>query len=117
MELAERLRDEPVHILAFPTNDFGQELANNEQIQEFLLQNFGYNAEHDEKDLPLTVFAESSLHNNEVYNLLRQHLPKEHVQHNFHKYLVNKDGIAVRMFRKTDDPMDLENEIRLLLQE
>jgi len=52
-----------------------------------------------------------------VYAALQRHLPADGpVPHNFFKYLVGRDGIAVRRFHKRQDPLDLEADIRALLR-
>lgn len=90
-------------VLAFPTNDFHQEFNTNEEIATFWRQQF--------PEATFPIFGLSSLNDNPVYQRLRQHLPHDHVQHNFFKYLVNQDGIAVRMFSKRQNPSTLKQVI------
>ncbi len=96
-------------MLAFPTNDFHQELATNEDIQAFVKANY------DQVTFPM--FGLSSLDENSVYQALRKQLPDSHVQHNFFKYLVDRNGKAVKMFAKKDDPLTLVNEIEKILDQ
>lgn len=96
-------------MLAFPTNDFHQELASNEDIQAFVKSNFA--------QVTFPIFGLSSLQDNVVYKALREQLPEAHVQHNFFKYLVDRNGKAVTMFHKKDDPLTLTEEIEKLLDQ
>ena len=57
--LHEDLMDEGFTVLAFPSNDFHQELGSNEEIASF------WSNEHPEATFP--VFALSSLADNPVY--------------------------------------------------
>jgi len=59
----------------------------------------------------------SSLKDNPVYKQLQKHLPESHVRHNFFKYLVDRRGIAVRMYTKKDLPASLDGDIEALLNQ
>lgn len=107
--LHETLQNEGFSVLAFPTNDFHQELSNDEEIRDFWSQNF--------PEATFPVFRSSSLHDNTVYQLLQQHVPNQKVQHNFFKYLVGKDGLAVALYSRKDDPLSLEDVIRGLIHQ
>lgn len=95
--------------MAFPSNDFRQELDTNAEINSFLQQQF------PQVDFP--VFGITSLMDNPVYRRLREQLPEEHVHHNFFKYLVDRDGRAVALYSKKQDPLTLTRDIEELLQE
>lgn len=95
-------------MLAFPTNDFHQELSSNELIHEFLENKFP-NA------ITFPVLGMTTLRENPVYQTLARQLPDEHVRHNFFKYLVDRRGMAVKMFTKKQDPHEFEDEIEALL--
>jgi glutathione peroxidase len=95
-------------VLAFPTNDFHQELGTNDRIRDFLDKTFP-----DAISFP--VLGMSSLRDNPVYRALAGHLPNDKVRHNFFKYLVDRRGVAVKLFTKKQDPMDFEDEIEALL--
>lgn len=94
-------------MLAFPTNDFHQELSTNEEIKAFVKSNF--------EQVTFPIFGLSSLRENPVYQALQKQLPNAHVQHNFFKYLVDRNGNAVKMFHKKEDPMTLTGEIESVL--
>jgi len=96
-------------VLAFPTNDFRQEYDTNEEIRSFLEDEF--------PEITFPVLAQSSLADNIVYQQLRKQLPDERdtVQHNFFKYLVDRNGVAVKLFTKKQDPLSLVDDIEALL--
>jgi glutathione peroxidase len=94
-------------VLAFPTNDFHQELNTNEEIQSFLHDHF--------PSVTFPVFGQSSLRTNPVYRTLQEQLPHQYVQHNFYKYLVDRHGIAQHLYPKSQPPVDLEQDIEQLL--
>ena len=96
-------------VLAFPSNDFHQELESNNAIQEFIKDEF--------PSTNFPVFGMSSLADNPVYKQLRKQLPDDGVRHNFFKYLVDRKGIARQLFPKARDPLTLEHDIELLLAE
>jgi glutathione peroxidase len=101
------LQDEGFSVLAFPSNDFHQELETNQEISNF------WKEQYPEADFP--VFASTSLTTNPVYQRFKEHLPHERVGHNFFKYLVNRQGIAVKLFTKKQDPFSFKADILELL--
>ena len=96
-------------MLAFPTNDFHQELATNAQIQNFVRDKFPL--------VQFPVFGTSSLRENPVYQVLQQQIPDRRVSHNFFKYLVDRQGRAQQLFTKQQDPLSLAPYIEALLVE
>jgi glutathione peroxidase len=107
--LQERYQGAGFTVLAFPTNDFRQEFDTNEEIGDFIQQEF--------PDVSFPVFGISSLRENPVYRQLKEHLPDQEVHHNFFKYLVGPNGIAVDLYSKKEDPLTLEPAIEKLLKE
>jgi glutathione peroxidase len=107
--LQEKYQSRGFSVLAFPISDFHQELSTNEDIDAFLKSNFA--------KINFPIFGLSSLADNPVYEALRKQLPDAHVQHNFFKYLVDRNGKAVKMFHKKQDPLTLTDEIERLLEE
>jgi glutathione peroxidase len=105
----EDLMEEGFTVLAFPTNDFHQEFTNNEEISQFWMTEF--------PEATFPIFALSSLAENPVYNRIGQHLPENHVKHNFFKYLVNREGVAVKMFTKKQNTLSLQEEIQQYLKD
>ena len=59
----------------------------------------------------------TSLKDNPVYKQLQDHLPNKHVRHNFFKYLVDRKGIAVKLYTKKEDPVSFEADIQALLKQ
>lgn len=96
-------------VLAFPTNDFHQELATNAEIQDFVSKNY--------PQATFPIFGTSSLNDDAVYQHLGRQLPGSEVKHNFFKYLVNREGVAVKLFTKAQEPLSLRDEIEALLKE
>lgn len=108
-ELQEKYQDRGFTVLAFPTNDFHQEPGSNEEIQSFVQEKF--------PQVTFPIFGKSSLATNPVYMKLERHLPNDFVKHNFFKYLVNRKGIAVKLFNKKQAPLSLQDAIEELLVE
>lgn len=106
--LQEKYKHRGFSVLAFPTNDFHQELGSNEEILEYVKLHFG--------SLNFPIFGLSNLEENAVYQALSKQLPDAHVQHNFFKYLVDRNGRAVQLFHKREDPMTLVEDIERLLE-
>ena len=94
-------------MLAFPITDFHQEFNSNEKIADFVSGNF------PQAEFP--IFGVSSLSDNPVYRQLQIQLPDQHVRHNFFKYLIGRDGMAVALFNKKQSPLSLEDVIEDLL--
>ena len=107
--LQEKYRSRGFSVLAFPISDFRQEYSTNEEIAAFLKSNFG--------QVNFPIFGVSSLADNPVYTALRKQLPDAHVEHNFFKYLVDRQGRAVKFFHKKQDPLTLTEEIERLLDQ
>lgn len=108
-ELQEKYKDRGFTILAFPTNDFHQEPGSNEEILSFVTEKY--------PQVNFPIFGKSSLASNPVYLKLERHLPNDVVKHNFFKYLVNRQGIAVHLYNKKTEPRSLEQAIEKLLED
>lgn len=63
------------------------------------------------------IFGKSSLAVNPVYQRFEKHLPNDVVKHNFYKYLVNREGMAVKLFAKKQEPLSLQGAIEELLED
>jgi glutathione peroxidase len=107
-DLHEKYQYEGFAVLAFPTKDFHQELDSNEEIRHFIQNEF--------PQASFPIFGESSLKDNPVYKRLQEQLPEQHVQANFYKYLVDRNGIAVALYPKKRDPVTLEADIEALFK-
>lgn len=100
-------------VLAFPTNEFHQELGSNEEIHEYLDEHFPH--------LNFPIFGLSkALPENPVYQNLQAQLPTQEVRGNFFKYLVDRNGKAVSFYTKKEFPITshtIVRDIETLLQE
>jgi len=83
-------------------------LGSNAEIAQFLSDHF------PQVDFP--IFGLSSLEDNTVYQALRKQMPGAKVRHNFFKYLVDENGIAVHFYPQQVDPISIEADIEELLE-
>lgn len=95
-------------MLAFPSNDFHQEKDTDAEILEYVRANF------PQATFPL--FARAPLDSNAVFRLCERHTG-EAAAWNFHKYLVDGQGRAVKSFGHRTPPMAIEEDILKLLHE
>lgn len=87
-------------VLGFPANDFGQqEPGSNQKIAEFCENTFG---------VRFPMFAKTHVVGREANPLYRQLAERtgERPQWNFHKYLIGRDGQAVRSYPSGLNPKD-----------
>jgi len=96
------------NVLAFPSNDFNQEKETNEEILDYVQTNF--------PEVKFPLFGRAPLSSNMVFQLCQKHT-KEAVEWNFHKYLVNGQGRAIKSYGHRVQPMDIEADIVALLDE
>lgn len=106
-ELQEKFGQQGFTVLAFPSNDYGQEFGEDRDIQRFVHTNY--------PQVTFPVLGTSHLPENPVYQLLQQQMPNAHVKHNFYKYLINRQGIAVKFFDKKTNPRAIQKDIEELL--
>lgn len=105
-------------ILGFPCNQFGgQEPGSEEDIKEFCQKNYGVSFPMFSK---IDVKGENQ---HPIYEFLTQKSKNgkldSEVKWNFQKYLIDKDGKLVEMFKSNVDPVDadfLEKVNRLLFE-
>jgi glutathione peroxidase len=87
-------------VLGFPTNDFGgQEPGTNQEIAEFCRLTYGVQFPMFEKS------TAKSIKLNPLYALLIERTGQS-PQWNFHKYLVDRDGVQVTSFGSRIEPDD-----------
>lgn len=98
--LYERYRPRGLVVLGFPANDFGrQEPGSNEAIADFCENTFG---------VKFPMFSKSSVtgrDTNPLYQQLAQRTGQR-PEWNFHKYLIERDGITVHSFPSATEPND-----------
>lgn len=113
-ELHERYKDQGLVVLGFPCDQFmNQEPESDETMGAVCQRNFGVtfplsrkiqvNGTHTD---PLFVFLKESLH--------RWYLGKD-IKWNFTKFLVTKEGIPYKRYAPTVPPLQMEDDIVLLL--
>ncbi len=98
--LYDRYRERGLVVLGFPSNEFGsQEPGNNKQIADFCENTFG---------VKFPMLAKTSVSGKNPNPLYQQLAAKTGQQPawNFHKYLVARDGRAVKSHASAVDPQD-----------
>ena len=101
-------------ILGFPCNQFGaQEPGNEEEIQKFCSVNFG---------VTFDMFSKVEVNGTEenpLYGYLKETCPgilnTKAIKWNFTKFLINKEGKAVKRFGPNDKPLSIIDHIEKLL--
>ena len=87
-------------VLAFPSNDFRQELSSNAEIKDFC----------EAYQLTFPIFAEGKVKGfgkQDLFKYLTEDSDgksKGEIRWNFEKFLVNRDGTLVKRFRSSIDP-------------
>lgn len=95
-------------MLAFPSNDFQQEKDTNPEILDYVKTHF--------PEVHFPLFSRAPLTTNIVFQLCQKHT-NEGVEWNFHKYLVNGQGRAIKSYGHKVPPMQIEKDIVALLKE
>lgn len=106
--LYDKYRGRGFNVLAFPSDDFHQEKETDAEILEYVRANF--------PEVGFPIFSRAPLASNMVFQLCQKHT-SETVEWNFHKYLVDGRGRAVKSFSHKVQPMDIEEDILKLLHE
>lgn len=104
-----KYKDAGLVVLGFPSNDFAQEKASNQEIAEFCENTFG---------VRFPMFARSAVRGsdaNPLYRQLAQSSGRAPLW-NFHKYVVSRDGRVVANFTSMTGPDD-KDLVRTLEQE
>ncbi|SFD00222.1 glutathione peroxidase [Bacillus sp. OV322] len=136
--LYDRYKEKDFVILGFPCNQFaGQEPDDNEKVQFFCTLRYGVSFPmfqkidvRDENAHPLFHYLASSQpfkgfdESHPVAKVLIPLLHEKHPEYiygdsikwNFTKFLIDKKGTVVKRFEPTTDPMDMEEDIELLLK-
>jgi glutathione peroxidase len=112
--LYRKLHPRGFSILGFPCDQFGQQEPGNEQeIRTFCSTNY---------DVTFPMFAKievNGAHAHPLYKYLKQQQPgilnSEAIKWNFTKFLVNRNGEAVKRFGSVDKPEAIEKDITPLL--
>ena len=112
-------------LIAFPCNQFGgQAPGTSQEEREFAWKKFGLSGD------ALPVFDKVDVNGpfaHPVYQLLRSQQPssvpaagtralrKGEIEWNYTKFLVNRQGQAVKRFKPSFDPLDFETDLKLVL--
>lgn len=98
-DLYARYRDRGLVVLGFPSNDFAQEKASNQEIADFCENTFG---------VKFPMFGKTSVRGSDANPLFRQLAQQTGRQPlwNFHKYLIGRDGKPVAQYASTTTPQD-----------
>ena len=99
-ELWEKYRDRGLIVLGIPSNSFNQEKSDNSAVKEFCEVNFNIN-------FPLTSITEVKGKNaHEIFKWAKENHGKSAVpKWNFHKILINKEGMIEDTFASMTKPM------------
>ena len=87
-------------VLAFPSNDFRQELSTDEEIKDFC----------EAYELSFPIFAKGKVKGSEkqeVFKYLTEDIngkSRGEIRWNFEKFLVSREGKLVKRFRSSVDP-------------
>jgi len=134
-KLYEKYHEKGFEVLDFPCNQFGHQApGNNEEIHEFCT------AKYQTKFDQFAKIDVNGDNESEVYKVLKKQIPDEEVKGlknkvamkaikklstsctqkgdivwNFTKFLVNKEGIAVKRYDPTFNPSDIEKDLIELL--
>ncbi|KAI3405185.1 GPX2 [Candida oxycetoniae] len=114
-ELNKKFADQPVQIIGFPCNQFGnQEPGSNEQIGEFCKLNYG---------VTFPVLGKINVNGDNadpVYQWLKSQksgfLGLTRIKWNFEKFLIDQDGHVVERFNSFAKPSSIASKIEALLK-
>ena len=98
-QLHARLQARGFRVLGFPSNDFAQEKASNQEIAQFCENTFG---------VRFPMFASSAVRGSDANPLFRQLAAQtgRAPLWNFHKYVIGRDGKVVAQFSSLTRPDD-----------
>jgi glutathione peroxidase len=111
--LYKKYKDKGLEILGFPCNQFGnQEPGTEKDIAEGCLINYG---------VSFQMFSKIEVNGSNahpIYKYLKEELHGlfgKNIKWNFAKFLIDREGIAVKRFSPTTKPEDLVKDIERLL--
>jgi glutathione peroxidase len=109
-----KYKDKGLVVMAFPCNQFGQqEPGTNEEVAQFCDLSF---------NVTFPLFSKIDVNGDNtigLYNYLKESLPgvlgTKNIKWNFTKFLINKNGVAVKRYAPKDEPSDFESEVAKVL--
>jgi glutathione peroxidase len=105
-----KYRSQGLVVLGFPSNDFSQESGSNKQIAEFCENTFG---------VKFPMFTKTTVSGAQAVPFFQQLAAQtgQKPRWNFYKYLVSREGVAVKGYSSLTDPDDyaLVRDIERLL--
>ncbi len=113
--LYQKYKDTDFMILGFPSNEFSQqEPGTNQEIKSFC--SLTYNVSFDMFS-KINVNGENAI---PLYNFIKNKQPgifgTTSIKWNFTKFLVDKNGNVINRFGSMTNPMDIESDIKSLIQ-
>lgn len=128
-ELYQKYKDKGLVVLAFLSNDFGETPESNQEIVQFLADNyeltfplFAKISVNDENAHPLYTYLKSKQSDeigNSKYEILLEIISEmglartgDDIKWNFTKFLVNKDGKVTQRFAPTVSTKEMESAIQ-----
>ena len=97
--LHSKYKDKGLVVLGFPSNDFAQEKASNQDIAEFCENTFG---------VKFPMFAKSTVKGPEALPLFKQLAERTGTapRWNFYKYIISRDGQTIKSYSAMTGPQD-----------
>lgn len=106
-------KDEKVVVLGFPSNQFGEEPHDNENINNFCVINYG---------VTFPMFSKVDINGDNaepLFDYLKQHkaglFGAEKISWNFTKFLINRDGEVISRFSPLTFPSKIRGHIDAIL--
>ena len=114
-KLHQEYKDKGLTVIGFPCNQFaGQEPESNETVVNVCQINYGVTFLLSEK---IDVNGENT---HPVFTFLKEHANSgilgDAIKWNFTKFLVSADGLTIKRYAPTTNPMDIKKDIELFLQ-
>ncbi|KAF8565701.1 hypothetical protein P879_03271 [Paragonimus westermani] len=113
-ELYKIFSEKGLRILAFPSNQFAkQEPGTSQEIKKRIMEKFSISFDLFEK---INVNGEDA---HPLYKFLQNAVPGtlvNAIKWNYTKFLTDRNGVPVKRYAPTTAPMDMEPEIRALLE-
>lgn len=134
-ELYEKYHSKGLEILDFPCNQFGHQAPGDDnEIHEFCTMKYDTKFDqfskievNGENEHPLYTYLKNQIPSEEVYGLKNKMAMKaiekisktakmpEDIKWNFTKFLIDKNGIVVKRYNPTFEPIKMEEDILKLL--